>query len=284
MIRKRVILKRVVRNIGVYFLFGVITVIALFPIYWAFVSSFKSEGEIYKYPPTWFPLKPTLEGYIRVFTETLIPRQFLNSVSITAWVIVTVLVVSILAGYSFSRADFRWKTILMFAILGTQMISGLGNVVALYFLAARLKLLNTHLVLIIIYSAGATPFAIWFMKAFFDGIPKTLEDAAFIDGCSRLQALYKIIVPLCKPALVAASLFVFASVWNEFFLAFIMISRNYKTTLPVGIFTFIGVQDGQVEANALSAVAIIGLVPIVILFLILRRHFISGITAGAVKG
>jgi len=270
--------KRAFKKVIVYLSYALIVLIMLFPIFWTFITSIRIPADIFKFPPTLLPQKITLANYFHVFTKTLIPRQFLNSLFVSLGTILVTITMSSLSGYGFARGRFRGKTSLLFAILVTHMVTGLSNIIALYTLAYKLKLLDSLVFLAFVYSALVVPFGVWFMKGFFEGIPSELEEAALVDGCSRFQAFYKIVLPLARPGLIAVAVFSFVMSWNEFLIALILISAEASKTLPLGIYTFVSYYG--LEWGYITATAIVGVVPITVLFLALQKYFVTGLVKG----
>jgi ABC-type glycerol-3-phosphate transport system permease component len=257
-----------------------ITFFMLFPVIWALLSSFKDVAERFRFPPTILPEHFTTIGYETVFTSAM-PKQILNSITISVRTILLTLMVSVLGGFAFARATFRAKNLLLFFLVGTQMIPGLSNIITLYMIGSRLKILNTHAYLVFIYAAGSAPVCVWLMKGYFEQIPASLDEAAVMDGCSRLGILWHIILPLMTTGMAACALMVFVNSWNEFLVCLTMISRTALKTFPVGLQAFI--VDNNTDWESVSAATILGLIPILILFISFQRYFIEGMTSGAIK-
>lgn len=276
--RGRTVLERLVT-------YGVLSAaagVSLFPIAWGVVTSLKGAGEVIAYPPRWLPSPPTLEHYRDIFGGSNMGRYFLNSLWVSALTIALTLVVGAHGGYAAARAAFRGKNSVLFVILATMMIPGIAVLVPLYMLAARLDLLDTYTVLILVYSAWQVPTVLWFMRGFFEVIPPELEEAALVDGCSRLQALYRVVLPVTQPGLAASAVIVFVYVWNEFIIALTMSSTDAMRLVPVGLYFYIS-QFG-VEWGKLMAAVTVAIVPVIGLFVVLQRRFIQGLTSGAIKG
>jgi ABC-type glycerol-3-phosphate transport system permease component len=266
----------------IYGLLGLAVLFALLPILWAVLTSIKPAGELVVYPPQWVPSRPTFAHYQDIFLNSNLGRYFLNSVLVSGLTILLTLILGTHAGYAASRGRFRGKTTLLFIILATIMIPGISVLVPLYMLAARMNLLDTYLVLVLIYTAWQVPTILWFMRGFFDAISPELEEAAEVDGCSRMQALYRVIVPLTQPGLAAATVLVFVYVWNEFIIALTMSATDSMRMIPVGLYFYIS-QFG-VEWGKLMAAVTVAILPIIVLFVILQRRFVQGLTSGAIKG
>ncbi len=170
----------------------------------------------------------------------------------------------------------------MMILLGTQMIPAVTNIIPLYVTMLRLHLLDSIIALFLVYSALNIPFSVWIIKSYFDSIPITLDEAAMIDGASRIYVIFRIIFPLSLPGIAAASLFVFIQCWNEFYLALVLTSTLKSRTIPLGLFTFQASYD--IQWNLLCAASVVAMLPIIILFIILQENFVSGLTKGAFKG
>jgi multiple sugar transport system permease protein len=205
-----------------------------------------------------------------------------NSFVIASSVTVISLLVGSLAAYSLVRIALPFRQGMLLGIMGTRMIPEVSLVIPLYILATRLHLYNTPYVLILTYLSFALPFAIWLMAAFFETIPIELEDAARIDGCSRLKILFQIILPISAPGLVSTALFVFLTAWDEFFFALIFTSTVAAKTVPVAIAEFTG--RYVVDIGGMMTGGVLAAIPPVLLALLFQRYIVSGLTAGAVKG
>lgn len=270
-------LKQGLRLLG----FFVVIVVVLLPFLWVLSTSLKGNSEIFAFPPRWIPDRATLENYRYVLTRTNIPRQLLNSLAITAGTIALTLLIAVPGGYGFSKAKFKGKQGLLLLIFATQMVTGLGSVIAIYTMAVRLQLLNSHAFLVVLYTSMAVPFAVWYMKGFFDQMPWELEEAAMLDGCGRFRAMILVMAPLMKPAILSTAIFTFVTAWNEYFFSFVLVTRTKLKTFPVGICVFI--QEYGMQWGYITATAVIGVVPIVGLYLLLNKHFMDGATEGAVR-
>ena len=257
-----------------------VAAVMLLPLIYGVFTSFKTEAEIYKFPPDFLPQQFSLDGYRKVLNSN-IPIQMGNSLKIAAYTILLTVSVGSLAGYAFARAKFRGKGALLAFLIGMQMIPGLSNVITLYVMGNKLNLLNTHLYLVLIYSATSAPTCIWLMKSYFEQIPASLEEAAMVDGCTRMKALLRVVAPLARLGMAACALLVFVSAWNEFLNAMTMISRTKLKTFTVGLQAFI--QDNNTNWVNMSAATVLGLIPVMILFLSFQKTFIEGMTSGAVK-
>jgi multiple sugar transport system permease protein len=270
------------RRVGLYGVLTLASAFALAPIYWALNTSLKPEGRIVSYPPQWWPNPLSLEHYINVLTQSALPRNYLNSILLAFFTIALVLVLGAHAGYAAARYEFRGKNTLLFTLLATIMIPGIVTLIPVYLMAVQLGLHDTKLVLVLVFAAWQTPTVVWLLRAFFENIPRELDEAALIDGCSRLGAFYRVVLPLSQPGLAAAAILVFVWVWNEFIIALNLTASDATRPLTVGLFFFVG--ESGIQWGKMAAAACAALLPVVVIFALLQRRFIQGLTAGATKG
>ena len=205
----------------------------------------------------------------------------MNSMLIGSAVTVLCLFVGSLAAYAFARLDMPFGDKLIFLLLFTQMIPGIAIMIPLYLLVSKINMLDRRTTLVVVYCSFSLPFVIWMMRGYFQTIPSELEDAAMMDGCSRLGALFKVVIPLSTPGLFATGIFTFLAAWNEFLLALVMTQSLASKTMPVALAEFIG--RFRVDYGLMCTVGVIACVPPILVALIFQRHLIEGLTAGAVK-
>jgi multiple sugar transport system permease protein len=261
-----------------------------FPVIWLVISSISTRADLLAVPIRWFPESPTLRNYIDILTPgsgaSEVARTFKatlqNSLVVATSVTAISLLVGSLAAYALVRIRFPFQRGFLIGILATRMIPEVSLVIPLYIIAARIGWINSPKILIVTYLSFALPFAIWLMAAFFQTVPIELEDAARIDGCSRLRTLFQIIMPISAPGLVSTGLFVFLTAWDEFFFALIFTSTIDAKTVPVAIAEFTG--RYVVDVTGMMTGGVFAAIPPVILSLIFQRYIVSGLTAGAVKG
>ena len=261
-----------------------------FPILWLFSASLSNQIELYAVPPHWIPQHPTLQNYLDIIFPNLaassVPRTFavslLNSFKIASAVTLICIVIGSLAAYALVRIPFKYNHSIQVAILGTRMIPEVSLIIPLFIIASSLQLINKPIVLIISYMSFALPYAIWMMAAFFQTVPIELEEAARLDGCTRLGILLRVVMPISLPGLTSTAMFVFLVAWDEFFYALIFTSTLAAKTVPVAIAEFVG--RYSVNINGMMAGGILAAIPPVLLGLIFQRYIVSGMTAGAVKG
>jgi len=260
------------------------------PLLWLLSASFSTQVELFSVPPHWIPQHPILQNYADIFfpgqAASSVPRTFavslLNSIKIASAVTLICLVIGSLAAYALVRIPFRHGRAIQLGILATRMIPEVSLVIPLFILASSLQLINKPIVLIIAYMSFALPFSIWLMAAFFETVPIELEDAARIDGCTRLGILFRVVMPISAPGLISTAMFVFLLAWDEFFYALIFTNTLAAKTVPVAIAEFVG--RYAVNITGMMAGGILAAVPPVLLALIFQRYIVSGLTAGAVKG
>lgn len=213
----------------------------------------------------------------------LFGRQLLNSIIISIGTTLFGVFFAATAAYAFSRFRFAGRKSGMMVFLVVQMFPATLLMIPLYIILSKLHLLNSVLGLILVYSTTAIPFCVWMLKGYFDTIPKELEEAALIDGASRLRIFYTIVLPLARPALAVTALFSFMTAWNEYILAATFLSREETYTLPVLLKSYVG-EHGSADWGAFAAGAVLVSIPIVALFYVLQKHLVSGLTSGGVKG
>lgn len=257
-------------------------VLALFPAVWMFVSSLKGSNEIFNLPPTFIIKNPSTESYHRVLFETSIPRAFVNSLFIaTATTALTILVASF-AAYGFARFTFAGSKVLSTSLLFGQMMPAVVLLVPLFKIYARIQFIDTYRVNIITNLAINIPMAVLTMTAFFRSIPKDLDEAGLIDGCSRIGTMFRVVMPNSTPGLVTIGIFTFINTWEEFMFSFNFTNSAKYKTLAVAIKEFKG--QFIIDWGGMMSAAVVISVPVLLVFLFCNKYFIKGITAGSVKG
>ena len=270
-------------DVALYLCYFLIIAFFIGPVLWVVSLSLKLPGEIFAYPPRLIPNRLAVENYVTVWTRSHISLFMFNSFKIVALTVIGCLTVSIPAAFAFSRFRFKGKREAMFGILAFQMISPIIILIPLYRYLSALNLLDTHLGLVMIYIAVQTPFTVWLLKGFFDSIPQSLDDAAMVDGCLRIQALYLIILPISVPGVVAATVFIAIQSWSQFIIPFIVLSNLKLLPISVGIFHFQSTQ-AEISTHFLAAASILGMLPAILIFVVLQRFIVQFLIAGAVKG
>ncbi|OOY21972.1 sugar ABC transporter permease [Thioclava sp. DLFJ5-1] len=249
------------------------------PYLWMLITSLSPQSTLFTQGPSIW--NATIENYTRLFETVGFGKNLLDSFIVAAGTVVVGLSLSITAAYAFSRFNFRGKRILMLQFLLINMFPLVLLILPLFVFMRRLHLLDTHLALIIANSTVAIPFSIWMMVSYMNGIPRSLDEAAMTDGCTRLQALRRVVLPLCLPGIIATGIYIFITAWNEYLYALTLGGRDVRT-ITVAVQTLIG--EYEVQWGLLTAGGIVGALPATVLFLIVQKRLISGLTQGAVKG
>jgi len=259
----------------------ILALVFIFPVFYTLMTSFKTKGDVLTTPPTILPRMFSLEGYDTVIFGSDMVTHYLPNTFINSF-FSSLLVVPLagLAAYTFSRYRFRGSRTLELLILGLMMIPRLTNLLPLYRMGSDTDLLNTHEFMVAVYTAGALPFSIWIIRAFFDAIPSEMEEAALIDGCTPFGALWRIVVPLALPGLFAAFLLNFVDTWNEFLFSVVLAIVSKKAT--VGLYDF--QSSFEVAYHVWAAAAIIIMLPALAVFLAMRNVFFRAMLDGALKG
>jgi len=279
---RKISVKSILASLILHPFFWIACFLAIFPALWILGSSLKEASSILSPTFTLFPARPTLEPYYDVLFKYPFLLWFRNSLIVSVGTAGFGLFLASTAAYGFSRFDFPGKRAALLSFLVTQMFPGTIIIIPYFILMSNLHLLNSWLGLVLAYSVSALPLNVWMLKGFFDTIPRDLDEAAIVDGCSRFQAFYKVVLPLSLPALAVTALFSFMSAWTEFVLAYTFIFSEDMYTLPVGLQRFVG-EFSPIWADFSAAALMVG-IPVVIVFMLFQKYLISGLTAGAVKG
>lgn len=264
-----------------YFGLAVGLVFAFFPILWMISSSLKSNTEIFAYPQTLFPEEFTLKAYKSVFGDSEKLRFFFNSYLVALLVTLLTVIVSILAGYSFSRYEFRFKKTLSVFIISTQTVPPITLLIPYFGMVVAFRLYDTYAALVLTYMVFTLPYAILMMTGYFNTLPKELDEAVMVDGGSSFTALWRIVVPISIPGIVATSVYTFLLSWNEFLFALTLTKSTDMRTVPIGIQLLMG--QHAYEWNEMMAMSVLGSIPILLLYMGVQRYFMAGMTAGSIK-
>jgi multiple sugar transport system permease protein len=256
------------------------------PMVWMLLTSIKSGFAAMQIPPQWWPREPTLASYQKLLDPSNSVGQdflrfFWNSIFVSTTTTILSVIVAVPAAYAFSRFDFPGRKPLFFAVLLRNMFPAVIFLVPLFILMRLLGLVNTHGSLILTYLTFGLPLAIWLLKGFYDNIPPQLEQAARIDGATRFQAFFLIVMPLSVPGIIATAIYSFIGAWNEYIFAYTFLNRNDQLTLPIGVQRFFS--ENTTDFPGLMAASFIMSLPVVVLFLLLQRYFVRALTEGAVK-
>lgn len=268
-------------NMLSYVLLAGMLLVALFPIYWILVTSLKPTSEIYRLVPTFWPEKITVSGYTNLITRTDFLDWLLNSVIVSVVVAFISIVVSVLAAYALARFRFRGRQLVGFGILIAYLLPPGLLFIPLYIMVTRMGISGSMLGLIVVYPTITIPYATWVLTSYFRSLSVDMEEAAMIDGCSRLQTLWHVTLPLSAPGIISTFVFAFTLCWSEYLYALVILSGEDQT-VPLGLSSLI---VGDVPRwNEIMAGAIITSVPVAILYIIVSRHIVSGLTVGGSKG
>ncbi|MBD3305070.1 ABC transporter permease subunit [candidate division KSB3 bacterium] len=254
---------------------------ALFPYIWTALTSFKPESELFTKGVHYLPKDVVVQNYINLFKRLHFQRYLSNSLIVAVSTTALALVISSLAGYAFSRFRFNLRAALMVIFVLTNMFPKILLIIPLFMIFRHVSLLNTYHGLVLAHCTFTIPFATWMLTGFFDSIPRELEEAAMVDGASRIRAFLKVTLPLAAPSLAATAVYIFIHSWNDYLYAVMFTSSESVRTLPIALKMFIG--KYEVDWGALTAGGIVTSVPLVVFFMLVQRYLIAGLTAGAVK-
>jgi multiple sugar transport system permease protein len=254
----------------------------LFPALWILLTSLKLEPELTRTPITWLPALPTLHNYVQAFSDQPLLLFLFNSSMVALISTVATLLVSVLAAYALARLKLRFRDLILSAIIAVSTFPLVTLLVPLFEIMRALNLLNSWTALVLPYTVLSLPICTLILVSFFEGIPRDLENAAMIDGCTRIGALFSVVVPLSVPGVVTAGILAFVNAWDEFLLALSFNSSPALRTLPVGIQLYQG--EFTFPWPVVSAALVVGIVPIAILIVIFQERVVSGLTSGGLKG
>jgi multiple sugar transport system permease protein len=266
-----------------YAVLVVLAIYCLFPFLWMVDTALKPLNEVRTSHPTFMINKPTFGNFSRVLLESKFITFFKNSMYVAVTTTILSLIISIFTGYALSRySSFRGVKAVSVTMLLSQMVPGVLLLIPLYLLMMNYQLLNTYYSMILAYTTFMVPLCTFMLKGYFDSIPYEMEESAEIDGCSRVGIIFRIILPVSIPSLIATALFAFVNAWNEFLFGFVFINDEAHRTLTPGITLFKGLYT--TDWGSIMAASVLSVIPIVILFVFMQRFLIDGMTAGAVKG
>jgi trehalose/maltose transport system permease protein len=273
---------KLAKNVGFYLLVLIIIVVAVFPFYYAVITSFKTGTALFEVD--YWPKSLSFSNYVAVFTQGYFPRNLANSLFISAVVVFLSLLLGITAAYALARVRFRGRSVILFTILSVSMFPQLAVLAGLFELVRTAGIINTPLALIFSYMIFTLPFTVWVLTTFIRDLPLEIEEAAIVDGATPWVIITRVFMPLMWPALVTTGLLAFIGAWNEFLFALTFTSNNEQRTVPVAIALLSGATSFEVPWGNIMAASVIVTVPLVVLVLIFQRKIISGLTAGGVKG
>jgi N,N'-diacetylchitobiose transport system permease protein len=258
-------------------------VVMVFPVFWMISTSFKPADEINSQTPTWFSGHPTLRHFADAIHKPFFWDSVRNSVIIVVVAVAISMVLAFLAAVALAKYRFTGRKLFIVLMIGIQMLPGAGLIIPLYVVLARYHQVDTLTGVIVVYISAVLPFSVWTLRGFILGIPKELEEAAMVDGSTRLGAFARILLPLVAPGLVATSVFAFITSWNEYIFARILLNDQSKQTVTVWLSYFLGTSRNT-DWGALMAASTLTAIPVVVFFLLVQRRIAFGLTAGAVKG
>ncbi|MRH41601.1 ABC transporter permease subunit [Aquibacillus halophilus] len=256
--------------------------LALFPAVWMFITSIKPPEEVFTLPPKLTVDNPTLVNYGRVIFDSNIPRSFFNSLVVTVLTTFFTLLFAMLAGYGFSRFVFRGSNTISTGLLFGQMMPGVVLIMPLYMMFGKLHLIDTYGALILANMAITIPLGVIMLRTFFDTVPRELEEAAKIDGCSNLGALFRIVLPISKPGIVAVSVYTFLHTWEEFLFALILSNSSSVKTLPIAVNEFSS--EFVIDWGGMMSASVVISVPVLLIFILCHKSFVKGLSDGSIKG
>lgn len=269
-------------KIRTYVILSISALFVLFPIFWMLSVSFRPNNEVFEYPASLIPQTFTPEAYVAILTGSRYLNYFLNSFVIGVCVTVVSTVLGIMAGYGLSRYRFKGKKAFSLFVVATQTVPMIALLIPFFIMMTKLQLYNTRLGLIITYTSFALPYAVVMMHGYFNSISQELDEAAMIDGLSRFWTLWRIIVPVTVPAIIATMIYTFILSWNEFIFVMTLIQDDGLRTIPVGIAMMKG--ETVFQWNMMMAMSLLGSIPVLFLYLFGQKYFMKGLSAGAVKG
>ncbi len=258
-----------------------IVLFALGPYLWMLLTSLKQESTLFSPDRQFFPAVVTLDNYLRLFIKTTFLNNLGHSLIVSGGTMLVGLSVSITAAYAFSRFRFPGRRALMLQFLLVNMFPIVLLIIPLFIIMKNLGLLDTHLGLILAHSTFSIPFATWMMISYFDAIPRSLDEAALVDGCTPVGAMFRIVIPLTLPGIIATGIYIFITSWNEYLYASILAGQNVRT-LTVAIQTLVG--EYEIAWGLLTAGGVVGALPVTLLFMLIQKRLVAGMTQGAVKG
>ncbi len=271
------------RHLGASGLALLFSLVWFFPVYWMINTAFKPRSEVISETPHFWPEHPTMHNFVIAVTETSFFTNLRNSVIVVGCAVVFAVVLAFFASAALSRYRFRGRRAIMVAILIVQMLPGTALLIPQFLIFNRMGLINTYIGLILAYVGAVLPFSIWVMRGFFLGVPKEVEEAAWIDGAGTWRTLWSVIFPLVLPGVISTSIFGFISAWNDYLTAYTFMKDSSMYTLPVWLVSFSTPVSGTDYGGQMAASVLFSL-PVVIFFLIIQRNLVTGMSAGAVKG
>ncbi|MBA7628669.1 Diacetylchitobiose uptake system permease protein DasC [subsurface metagenome] len=278
------ITRRLIELIGLYATLITFSLFAVLPLLWMITTSFKPTTQIFISPPVLVPERFNfiIDHYLTVLKDSKMLRYFLNSVIISSLSVIAGVIVGVSAGYGFARFRFKGRNWLFIFVIISRMIPRIALIIPLYMLMIRIRLVDTHSGLIIVYAIISLPMSVWLLTAYFMNLPVELEEAALLDGCTRWQALTKIVLPISLPAVFAVGMYCFLLAWNEYLLALVFSTSYGVRPIAVGLTDYF--LEALVDWGPLMAACVLATIPPMVVFWFGQKHFISGLVRGAMKG
>jgi len=261
----------------------VFSIVWIFPVYWMVNTAFKPRAEVMNPTPHFFPYQPTVQNFVVAITQSDFLRDLLNSLIVVIGALIISLALALFASAALSRFRFRGRRVIMIVILAVQMLPATALLIPQFLIFNDLGLLDSYFGLILAYVASVLPFSIWTLRGFFVTIPVEVEEAAMMDGASTWRTLRSVLFPLVVPGVISTSVFAFISAWNEYILAYTFMKDQTMYTLPIWLVSFSTPTTGTDYGGQMAASVLFAL-PVVIFFLVIQRHLVTGMSAGAVKG
>jgi ABC-type glycerol-3-phosphate transport system permease component len=273
---------KAVMNVIVGILIAYLIIIVGFPLAWMALSSFKPGVELFTIPPKILPANWSLEWYIQAFSNENVIRYFLNSLFIASVVMVVDMIIGTLTAYSLTRFRFKGRKAILISVLAAYCVPPIMLMLPLYKIMNTLGLSGSHAGVIVAHLTVTLPFSVWLLVSFFKKLPKEIDEAAVMDGAGEMQVFLKIEVPLCVSGVLSTGIMAFILSWNEFLLASVLISKESMKTLTVGLANYIS--STHIDWGIIMALGTITTIPVIVLFALVQKYFVEGMTAGAVKG
>lgn len=253
----------------------------VFPTLWVFLTSIRPERELFSDTFRLIPEQVSFESYRALLARTTFPTYIRNSLFVCIASTLLAVIVSLLAAYSFSRRRFRWRGTLLILVVFSQLFPYVILITPIYVIFFHLKLVNTYMGLIVAYIATTVPFSVYMLLGYLDSVPRELDEAAIIDGCSTLNVIWSVVLPVAWPGVAATAIYAFAQAWNEYLIALTLVTQNELKTIPVGLAGLFG--EYTTRWDLVMTASVFATVPTLLIFLVLQRQLVSGLTAGAVK-
>ena len=267
-----------------YLVLALILLFLLFPLYWSILTSFKTNMQAYQFPPTLLVQNPTVQAYVKLFTENAeVFVYYRNNFLVSGLTAGFTTAVAILAGYALSRFHFRWNAMVAGVLYASQMFPIVSRMISLYGLLGRVNLLNTLTGLTLALIATMVPFTTMLMSSFFDSVPMDIEEAARIDGASRMQVMTRVVIPLVKPGLVSVLIYSFLMTWDDYLHCATLIQSDQLRTLSTGVaLRYLG--ELSYDWSLVNTISVVAMLPMILIFFFFQKYMVKGLVAGAVKG